>query len=135
VDDEDLRGRYNGVDNGSAPQPYLPISKNLVLDLIALLQEHLARLERPGGRASGAYATYRLMAGTSYALACLLALRATSARHSGTLELMRMVQHFLDDPSAAEHLHALPRHRDLADLVEALLILADKKHQPPSPAP
>jgi hypothetical protein len=84
VDNENLRARDTWADDGSSPQTYLPISTDLVLDLIELLEEHLARLERPGGSASGPYATYRLVAGTSYALARLLALRPQTERKSDT---------------------------------------------------
>jgi hypothetical protein len=37
------------------------------------MQDHLARFARPQGTASEAHASYRLMAGPSYALARLLA--------------------------------------------------------------
>jgi hypothetical protein len=58
----------------------------LVLDLIELLQEHVERFEQPQGTASSvdAHASYRLMAGTSHALARLLALPGWRAR-SGTI--------------------------------------------------
>jgi hypothetical protein len=65
--------------------PHLPISKDLVLDLIELLQEHAVRFERRGSSAADAYAAARLMGGTSYALARLLALLAKSERKGGTL--------------------------------------------------
>jgi hypothetical protein len=100
------------------------------------LQEHVARFEQSQGTPTDAHVSYRLMAGTSYALARLLALRAKSERHGGVVELLEMVQHFLADPSAAEHLQALPRSRgDRADVVEALLALVHKEHERPATAP
>jgi hypothetical protein len=118
---------------------YLPITTDLVRDLIELLQEHLARLNQPQGTSSEAYAYDRLMAGTSCALTRLLAVRAQSEWHGGASELLHMVEHFLDNPSAAEHLDAMARGPgDRADVIDALLSLAHKRqeHQPaPAHAP
>jgi hypothetical protein len=135
--DEDVAGLYAWAEDVDPwANTYLPISKDLVLDLIELLQEHVARFEQPQGTASDAHASYRLMAGTSYALARLLALRAKDERHGGVVELLEMVQHFLHDPAAAEHLHALPRSRgERADVIEALLALVHKDHEQPATAP
>ena len=135
--DEVVGGLYSWAEDVDPwADTYLPISKDLVLDLIELLQEHVARFEQSQGTPTEAHASYRLMAGTSYALARLLALRAKSERHGGVVELLEMVQHFLDDPSAAEHLQALPRSRgDRVDVVEALLALVHKEHERPATAP
>jgi hypothetical protein len=135
VDDDNVDPLYawaEDVDSWRAA--YLPISTDLVLDLIELLQEHLARFEQPQGTPSEVHAAYRLMAGTSYALARLLALRAKSERHGSALELLQMVQHFLHDPAAAEHLHTLPRSRRDRDLVDALLALVHKAQEIPATA-
>jgi hypothetical protein len=132
-EDDDSSGLYDWAAEGDEGfgGTYLPISRDLLMDLIELLQEQLARFEPPSRRAPGAYASYRVMAGTSQALARLLALCAKSEEHGGARVLLNIVESFLNDPAAAEHLHALPPARgERAELIDALLLLAHKRHRP-----
>jgi hypothetical protein len=136
-EDDDSRGLYDWgqEEDEGLYGTYLPISGDLLRDLIDLLLEQLARFEPPSRRAPGAYASYRVMAGTSQALARLLALRAKSEEHGGARVILTIVESFLDDPAAIEDLQAQPRPRghraeQRAELIAALLAPAQKRHRP-----
>jgi hypothetical protein len=103
---------------------YMPVSKQLLAHLIAVLHGHVARWEWSQGASDEAQEYYELMAATCTALGGAIAAEAANERHGGAREIVLLIQDFLEWVRADEHLDAVRTDPEVdGEVVEALKAL------------